>query len=740
MFRLLGLGLLLLSLSACGDRQFIVSSAPELVAAIDKAQPGQTITLRNGEWKDIEILFEANGLEHNPITLKAETPGKVLVTGESNLTLAGDYLVVDGLVFTRGYSPTGSVISFRKDKQLLANHSRVTNTVIDRFNKPGRFEPDIWVTLYGRHNRFDHNHLVGKMNQGVTLAVRLDTDASQQNYHKIDHNYFGPRQVLGSNGGETLRIGTSHYSLSDSFTEVSNNWFDRCDGEVEIISVKSGKNNIKNNVFFESAGTLTLRHGNGNVIEGNVFLGNGKAHTGGIRVINADHRVRNNYLSELTGYRFGGGLVVMNGVPNSPINRYHPVKNVVLENNTLVDVAAIQLAAGADAERSETPSNTKFQNNLFIATRSSDDPITAFDDVSGISFINNAMSNYPTRFPLAASDIQVEKNAAGYWQAKAGEAGMVQPQLPVALNQVGVDWYDKGDGRPALESGQRIQVQPGYQALELAVKQARPGDVLMLAAGEYQVDRVLQVPFALSLQGPEAELDALAVTIRYSRNALFELQDGGQLALRNLLIDGAESDDTAGNTLIRTSRYDMLNNYRLLMTGVWVRNLNVNHSYSLLKVSKATMADEIRLEHSRFSDITGDLLKLDAETDDLGIYNADYVILKNNLLERVQGRVVSLYRGGTDESTFGPHLLLSANHLVQVGQGSRNKQQQSINAYGAQVVTMKDNRWAEAGKVKIESGVGEPLYDFANNQWHPTVLDIRFKGESVSPVTQGDAQ
>ena len=45
--------------------------------------------------------------------------------------------------------------------------------------------------MYGKHNRFDHNHLVGKSTVGVTMAVRLDSEESQENYHRIDHNYFG---------------------------------------------------------------------------------------------------------------------------------------------------------------------------------------------------------------------------------------------------------------------------------------------------------------------------------------------------------------------------------------------------------------------------------------------------------------------------------------------------------------------------------------------------------------------
>ena len=184
-------------------------------------------------------------------------------------------------------------------------------------------------------------------------------------------------------------IRDSHYSLTDSYTLVENNYFERTNGEVEIISVKSGKNILKNNLFYEARGTLTLRHGNGNLIEENVFIGNGVDHTGGIRVINKDQIVKNNYLEGLTGYRFGSGFTVMNGVPNSSINRYHQVENATIENNTFVNVRHIQLAAGSDAERSAVPINSIMSNNL-IVNQSGNQPFTTFDDVTGLVLSNNA--------------------------------------------------------------------------------------------------------------------------------------------------------------------------------------------------------------------------------------------------------------------------------------------------------------------------------------------------------------
>ena len=132
--------------------EYKVKDQAEYVKALSSLEAGDSIVLANGVWNDFEILFEGKGTEKSPITLIAETKGKVIITGESNLSLAGEHLVVSGLVFKNGYTPTSSVITFRKNKTELANHSRVTEVVIDNFSNPERFENDYWVAMYGRHN------------------------------------------------------------------------------------------------------------------------------------------------------------------------------------------------------------------------------------------------------------------------------------------------------------------------------------------------------------------------------------------------------------------------------------------------------------------------------------------------------------------------------------------------------------------------------------------------------------
>lgn len=125
----------------------LVDSPQAYNDVIKNAKAGDTIVLANGTWNDFEIVFTGKGTKLKPITLTAETKGKVILSGNSNLRLAGEYLVVSGLVFKDGFTPSSEVISFRRNKDDLAFHSRVTEVVIDNYSNPDRFESDYWVGI-----------------------------------------------------------------------------------------------------------------------------------------------------------------------------------------------------------------------------------------------------------------------------------------------------------------------------------------------------------------------------------------------------------------------------------------------------------------------------------------------------------------------------------------------------------------------------------------------------------------
>ncbi|MBE0570458.1 MAG: alginate lyase, partial [Ignavibacteriaceae bacterium] len=165
---------------------YLVSNLQEFNSAVQVVVPGDSVVLKKGTWSNIIFYFTANGAPGNPITLTVEEYGTTIITGNSNLRIFGDHLVVDGLYFKDGRSPNGAVIEFRNGSSQLSHYSRLTNSAIVNFNPPNTATDYKWVSLYGSNNRVDHCYFAGKNHSGTLLVVWMDIEPD---YHTIDHNY-----------------------------------------------------------------------------------------------------------------------------------------------------------------------------------------------------------------------------------------------------------------------------------------------------------------------------------------------------------------------------------------------------------------------------------------------------------------------------------------------------------------------------------------------------------------------
>lgn len=331
-----------------GAGEHRVSSAAEITRAAGEAKPGDVLVMSDGEWRDQVIIFGAKGTAEKPITLRARTAGKVILAGKSSVTIEGEHLIVSGL-FLKDGQLTGDGV------KLAGRNNRLTESAV----VGGSYK--FFVHLFGTSNRFDHCYLAEKTNDDPTLQIEVQ---GRHNYHVLDHNHFGHRPPLNRNGGETIRVGYSHQSMTNSGTLVEHNLFERCDGELEIISSKSCENIYRANTFLDCAGMLTLRHGNRCVVEGNFFLGHHKPGSGGIRIIGDDHVIINNYIDGVEK----GGFWITSGISNSELKGYFQSRNCVIAFNTFVDSRgpAIELDAGfGSSGRTLRPENITIANNIF---------------------------------------------------------------------------------------------------------------------------------------------------------------------------------------------------------------------------------------------------------------------------------------------------------------------------------------------------------------------------------------
>ncbi len=720
-----------------------VDTPLELKQAIANAKAGTEIIMKNGVWKDLQIKFYGQGTKENPITLRAETAGKVSIEGVSNLSIGGAYLIVKDVHFKNGYTPTNSVIQFKINNDSIANYSHVTNCVIEEFTQPNREVSDHWVEFWGRHNQLSNSTIVGKSNFGPTVRVFLKGNEHIYNYHQIVNNYFGPRPRKGGPHGETLQIGASDTSMSPSYTNVSNNYFERCNGEVEIISNKSNFNEYRNNIFFESEGSLVLRHGNYCTIDGNVFIGNDNSDfIGGIRVINTGHWITNNYFYKIKGNEFRSALAVMNGIPKSPLNRYNQVTDVVVAYNSFIDCKSpFQFGVGANVDKKEVlpaseirsarPERMLLANNLVYNSIADTIAVINYDDVKGVTFKNNILNSENksnvTDKGIITKDFGVHKVSDYFFvpnknqedvyngfdfetiktdlfgknrqeQNSIGAISFPLKENSILMNKTlyGAQWFSQKEENYYAKT---IQV-GSTKTLLMALKSAKSGDVLNLKSGIYKFNTPMVINKAITITSTDINKKA---ELRFtSDNPGFQMHPKGELNLENLVLKGDKTQDA-----IVTLTENMSKAYNL-----FIKNTEISNFKSVLMGYKASFADTISIDNSSIKDcITG--IHLNTEVEAKGDYNAEFVHITNSTFDNVQATVLNYYRGGYDESTIGGNLVLKNNTFTN--SGGADESGLLIQNFGIVNVDFSDNTFKDNPVKEIAVLWGEKGQKPVNN-------------------------
>ena len=325
-----------------------VADIAALQSALKEAQPGDRIVLKAGRHETTAaVRVTAVGTANAPIVIAAETVGAVELAGTHGFIVSkpAAHVTIDGFTFTHA--------SGRNVIELGTRHVRFTrNTFRCVGDNP-------YLSVLGDDAEVDYNEFRDKKTVGNMISVTGENGQVARRLH-VHHNYFHDFSPAGANGAETIRVGLSGLSMSHGHAVIEHNLFERCRGENELISNKSGGNTYRFNTFIDSPGAqLTLRHGNECVVYGNYFK-----NTAGLRIFGDRHQVFSNYFVEnSTGINIGnGGAEVADG---AKLTSHDRPDNCVIAFNTLINNRT-HYYMGERKPTALGATNTTFANNLLV--------------------------------------------------------------------------------------------------------------------------------------------------------------------------------------------------------------------------------------------------------------------------------------------------------------------------------------------------------------------------------------
>ncbi len=412
------------------------TTAANFKTALAAMNPGDTVEVENGTYDLSSLTITRSGCALRPIVIKAKNKGMAILNGQTALVFRNmKYVTLQGFAFQSTGVGTGIKLENCSKFRITQNRFALVETssctwinIGDTYASP--------IPIRSGYNRVDHNSFEGKTQAGN--FIRMDGNINQQSqYDTIDHNHFKNNGPRADNEKESIRVGVSTLSKSSGFTLIEYNLFEDCDGDPEIVSIKSCDNTIRYNTFVRSLGTLCLRQGFRSTVEGNYFFGDNKTGTyngntigcGGVRVYAKDHKIINNYFSGLTGSKWDAAITITNGdVPNSSTSvadHYLP-ENLIVAHNTLVNnVSDIEIGFNNNGNYPLSPINCLLTDNIVIENAN---PIIKVHNpaaLGGVAFSNNIM------YPTGTSSIGMAATAA---QITVADPNLVQPACITPAN------------------------------------------------------------------------------------------------------------------------------------------------------------------------------------------------------------------------------------------------------------------------------------------------------------------
>ena len=474
--------LLVNNYSLSAQSNIVISDIDNLKNAINSASPGDTITVLKGSYDSEGSITITNcGSVENPIVIKAEEILGVEFTGETYFDFRQcEFIILEGFNFT---SKDVTAIKLQ-----ACNKIRVTK---NRFALE-ETESLKWVLIGGiwndpnalsHHNRIDHNLFENKSMPGnfITIDGTPNPTYLSSQYDRIDHNHFKINSPRVENEKESIRVGWSELSETSGFTVVEHNLFEDCDGDPEIISVKTCDDTIRYNTFIRCAGTLSLRHGNRSSVYGNFFLGEGKNGTGGIRLYGDDHLIYNNYFEGLTGTTWDAPITLTNGDYDggSNLSKHFRINRAIVIHNTLINNKHnIEIGFTNNGKYGKPPRDVVIADNIVVAD--TNEIVKLYSEPIEFTWENNLF------WAIENAILGADLDSNAYWSS--------DPLLEKTI------FYKQATNSPTID-----QASNKYDFITYDIEGQKRNGMLDIGADEFSSDPIIFKPLTESEVGPYSD-------------------------------------------------------------------------------------------------------------------------------------------------------------------------------------------------------------------------------------------
>ncbi|HEY8896980.1 MAG TPA: right-handed parallel beta-helix repeat-containing protein, partial [Niastella sp.] len=125
----------------------------------------------------------------------------------------------------------------------------------------------------------------------------------------------------------------------------------------------------------------------------------------------------------------------------------------------------------------------------------------------------------------------------------------------------------------------------------------------------------------------------------------------------NIQFNSAYKSYGDAQAAISTTVKPMNSHYRLQVNNCEFFNFNES-SFACIRGTKSTYADSVIITNSLFHHNSGTGIDFSAEKDDKGIYNVAHPVVKGCVFTNMLSTAINVYRGGNDESTTGPDVVI----------------------------------------------------------------------------------